>query len=815
MLLGGVELKNPMYSVIKYYEELLEDDIEELINLINQGIIIHLFLRGNFEEELTLNEYDIDTFKEALDNRFLYIYEDEDNITDENFTIAIDGEIFDKVIYRKLCENKKSSFNHSQYDIITAPINTNTIVVSGAGTGKTTTMINRLIYIRKTQEDFNFEQAVLITFTNKASREMKERLISILEAYYRVTKDPIYLEMMEEATRCNISTIHKFAKKLINNYGKYIGINKNVEVRSFRYARQSAITQAINKVFKEEKALYEIIKNYPLYEVESKLLSLWDKIDNFSVDVNSKEYEVCFGKDEGEFSLLLSKVLKYAQEILDSEKDGELEVSDLMKKLANKGLFQDINTKYKLIMVDEFQDSDNIQIEFVTEFCNSTGCDLLVVGDEKQSIYRFRGAEYTAFSKLKELLSNSNKALQEFTMTRNYRTDAELLKEINTIFTNVDKRVKCFSYSEKDHIYSLVNRERKVDIDYINITLKDDKKKFYTSLLENKSDEETIAVLFRTNNDVKDFKEFCDRNSILCRTDAIGGFYRHESVRDFYVMVKSLLEESDLAIEYSLVETPYINKVIDNSVILSGNDKERRDYLSSIIEEMGWNEVRKQISYKNPLVLIDEIISKFKPVRNYYAKTLVEARRNGQEKYKDIAYVKALEYKLNLEHLLYIIKEEFSENTSSLFQIEQFLKIKIATDNTIDVKKLGSKLENKFIQCLTVHKAKGLEYDYVILDRLTNKFISSKAVDVILKSDHKDSFVGYKVKLSDDEFKNDLYSVYLSEEKNEIIGEESRLLYVALTRCKKGLYLNMEEGLAATESANTWKSLVGRVMSYV
>ena len=486
-----------------------------------------------------------------------------------------------------------------------------------------------------------------------------------------------------------------------------------------------------------------------------------------------------------------------------------------MKKLSNKGLFQGIDTKYKLIMVDEFQDSDNIQIEFVTEFCNSTGCDLLVVGDEKQSIYRFRGAEYTAFNKLKELISNSSKALQEFTMTRNYRTDAKLLKEINAIFTNVNKRVKCFSYSEKDHIYSLVNKERSVDIDYINITLKDDRKRFYTSILDNKSEDEAIAVLLRTNNDVKEFKEFCDRNSILCRTDATGGFYRHESVRDFYIMVKSILEESDIATEYSFIETPYINKVIDNNIILKGNEKEKRDYLESILQEKQWNEIRKSVVYKNPLVLIDEIISKYKPVRNYYGKSLVEARKNGQEKYKEIAYVKALEYKLNLEHLLFLIKEEFSENTSSLFQIEQFLRIKIATDNTIDVRKLGNKMENKFIQCLTVHKAKGLEYDYVVLDKLTNRFISSKVVDVILKSDHKNSFVGYKIKLGDDEYKNDLYSLYLNEEKEEIIGEESRLLYVALTRCKKGLYLNMEEGLAATESANTWKSLVGRVMSYV
>ena len=97
-------------------------------------------------------------------------------------------------MYEKISNNKESNFNHHQYDIITSPVNSNIIVISGAGTGKTTTMINRLIYLRKTQDEFSFEQAVLITFTNKSSLEMKERLLITLEKYYKITKNSLYLE---------------------------------------------------------------------------------------------------------------------------------------------------------------------------------------------------------------------------------------------------------------------------------------------------------------------------------------------------------------------------------------------------------------------------------------------------------------------------------------------------------------------------------------------------------------------------------------------------------------------------------------------
>ena len=179
-----------------------------------------------------------------------------------------------------------------------------------------------------------------------------------------------------------------------------------------------------------------------------------------------------------------------------------------------------------------------------------------------------------------------------------------------------------------------------------------------------------------------------------------------------------------------------------------------------------------------------------------------------------LAKIKTLEYKLNLEHLLYLIKENFSDNISSIAALEQFLRLKISTDDSVDTRKPSSFYERDFIQCLTVHKAKGLEYDYVILPKLTNRFITSKAVDVIVRTNKNTVEVGYKVRLGDDEYSNSNYSNYLKDEKSEIIGEEARLLYVAMTRCKKNLYLN-SAGLAATEGINNWKSLIGGARTYV
>lgn len=799
---------NPKYSILIYYDEINDRNVGYITKLLKGGIIIHIFVKKLTDDIVRKTEI----IDQAIKNNLLYIYQVDYKIND-NSLIAVDNKIIDKEIYSEICNDKYSEFNHEQYEIITADENSNYIVISGAGTGKTTTMINRIIYLKKVSENFSFNKIALITFTNKASREMREKLINVLEKYYMVTRNPEYLNMMDEASRIIISTIHGFSKKLINEFGKSINLNKNVKVKSFKYARKKAITESLQYVYENHKDMYDIIKYYPIYEIENKFLNVWEKLDNYSIDVNSDQYSVDFGVDDKGFSKLIEIVIKKAQEIIDSNKDYDIEIVDLMKKLVYKDLFNNAKGKFDLIMVDEFQDSDNIQINFVSNFCYITGSKLLVVGDEKQSIYRFRGAEYTSFYKLKENLKKYNMPVKEFTMVRNYRTNSKLLEEINSIFINIDKRVDKFNYQEKDYIYSLVNKDADSKIDYVSLNedgLEIDK--FYEDLLNNVKENEYVSVLFRSNSDLRDFKKFCDSRSIPCRIDISGSFFRHESVRDFYIMIKALIV-NDNSVKYSFIETPYICKVINKEIILCEESEQISEYLDNILSKSDWDRFKNYVNNKNILELIDLIIEKLKPVRNYYVRELLKAKRT-RENYKKIAYVKTLEYKINLEHLLYIIRDNFADDISSIFAIENFLRLKISTDNTIDVRRPEARYDREFLQCSTVHKAKGLEYDYVVMPKLTNPFIMSKAVDIIVRNDKNKVNIGYKIFIDENEYTNSYYSDYIKDEKTEIIGEESRLLYVAMTRCKRKLYLNAD-GIIATEGQNNWKNLIGGGRGYV
>ena len=96
-------------------------------------------------------------------------------------------------------------------------------------------------------------------------------------------------------------------------------------------------------------------------------------------------------------------------------------------------------------------------------------------------------------------------------------------------FININSRVDRFRYEEKDYIYSLVNAEKESNIRYVSLPKYDlEAANFYDEILKNKESNEYVAVLLRSNSDIKEFKEFCDKNSIPCRVDTSGNFYRHE-----------------------------------------------------------------------------------------------------------------------------------------------------------------------------------------------------------------------------------------------------------------------------------------------
>lgn len=155
-----------------------------------------------------------------------------------------------------------------------------------------------------------------------------------------------------------------------------------------------------------------------------------------------------------------------------------------------------------------------------------------------------------------------------------------------------------------------------------------------------------------------------------------GNFYRHSAVRDFYVVVKSLLVWQDNGVNYSLIESPYIKEFVDKEKVLDSIKEDRKaleSYLEEQLQASGFKSFRENVQEENPLILLQEIVMAQKPWENIIA-----------SKYE------VYEYEANLNHLLFILNDTFREETVSLIELEEFLRIKITTDKLVVAKKACS-----------------------------------------------------------------------------------------------------------------------------
>ena len=167
--------------------------------------------------------------------------------------------------------------------------------------------------------------------------------------------------------------------------------------------------------------------------------------------------------------------------------------------------------------------------------------------------------------------------------------------------------------------------------------------------------------------------EITHRPSIAKESQVAGNFYRHPAVRDFYVVVKSLLVWKDNAVNFSLVQSPFIKELIDREKIIDSIKEDKvalGSYLEKLLEASGFNSFREKSLVENPLILLEEIIETQQPMKN-----------------KKTSKAEAYEYEVNLSHLLFILNERYRDKTVSLIELEEFLRIKITTDKIVEVKK--------------------------------------------------------------------------------------------------------------------------------
>lgn len=782
------------YSCIRFHSEVNDETITVLTNLIKQGTKVYFFTYDPIHLLLE-NEF----LQSAIKKQFLFAYEVYFNRELTNDFDFYDGNV--PLDTLKLLSKYTPLFNMEQFLVEHAPVEENISVSAGAGTGKTTVMINRVIFLKYIHPNISLAELVLITFTNKAALHLREKIVEKLKDYFHFTNNFVFLQWLQELRHMKIGTIHSFAHTILSENQDLLFERTNLPISQFNYRRKKIIEEVIDEFHEEYPEKFNRFKYIEQYRMIQAVEAIIAQINNYSISLAVLETLDFGDSEDGSHELFEYVVRKTLTRLEEYKKKHEyMDVYDLITNLE-KMIVDNPHYRmpYKYIFIDEFQDTDRRQTMFFSYIANHYPLNLFVVGDVKQSIYRFRGADYTAFDQLKSQVTIHN----EFYLQTNYRSDKNLLMTFNELFSTWHSKVRTFKYSEQDYLLPGKEMEfsNEAAIKNVHFTTKIKFIEFIKSL-----EGTDTAILVRSNREVNELAMFCEQKKIFFTAEQDGDFYRSLPVREFYQLIIRFTHPMLWKNRYLLHLSSYGERTIKVGDVLEQFSSERLG-LSGIQEvDLRLSEYENQFNDKGVFEVLHEIIEEINPAKVYAERFLRDRYALYQEDEKNLfeqAEIKFKEYELNLIQLIYLLKKELKNTMPTLFNIEKLLRLKIQTDQTISRKTFDSTGKHR-LSIMTVHKSKGLEFDHIFIPNTKRPFHHFTKSDVIIE----DTLVGYRTFIQKGKvFKNNHYEQLTRLNKEENVGEEARLLYVALTRAKKKVYIDAPQS-SNNHEVRQWGDLI-------
>lgn len=593
-----------------------------------------------------------------------------------------------------------SLLNQSQKEAVTDfehPL----LVLAGAGSGKTRVITSKIAYALK-EKGYNPWQILAVTFTNKAAKEMKERVETMLGG-------PL--------PGLEIRTFHSFGAMLLRKYGTHIGLSssftiyddaESLELLSMCYPEVKKTT--LKPYIKEISRVKDKGLNSDSPAIRASELYLPDFRAYF------KSYESALASSGcADFADLICRV----SELLDGAPD--------VKK--------EINNRYRLILVDEYQDSNGAQFQLLKAIAG-TKTQVVVVGDDDQSIYRFRGAE------LKNILNfpNDYPGTRTIKLEENYRSTKNILRIASSVISHNKERHEKTIFTN--------NPEGSLPTLLVSENAKGEAEIVANRIALDRSWSST-AILYRTNAQSRDFETELTRNRIPYQVIGALRFYEREEVKDVLAVLSYLLNPKDLVSFKRIINKPARGigpTSVDKILSLSSDAYEALNkavdgkFLTKKVAEgaasfLAFSKQALELIDKNEsAVSIMNYIIEGSGLKAHYAAEEDETIKRSR-----------LE---NLSELVNAV-ESLEGGRAGL---TSFLE-NVTLDNTV----IGDRdlRDEEGVKLMTMHTTKGLEFDRVFVTGLEDGLIPGSG---------------------------DLGS--------EDIEEERRIFYVAVTRARKELFLS-------------------------
>lgn len=772
---------------------------------------------------------------------------------DVEFFIIKNGKVSSKELEVLQLADVSSKFNLSQYNIEHCNPQKNVIVRAGAGTGKTFTMISRIAFVCHMRNCSMKEMAnriVMITFTNEAANQMEEKIKQYFNNYYLLTGEKEYLEFINQIEGMQISTIHSYAKKIISKLGIQYGYGNEISVTSADYYKKELIAREVDNYIrnlKNQRIIEEL--QIPVYKINNYIKIIIEKLYNQSVNIaqlDGKNFG--FPIDEKEWNtlhLLFSDLVPLIAKQLDIyyRDNDKVHLNNMMSILHEcvnnqenhvrlSALYSD---SVRFMFVDEFQDTDDVQIEILMEISKRLGYKLFVVGDVKQCIYRFRGAKENAFD---QLGFKGNKEWLLYSLTKNYRTDHSLLDLFHNSFMRMGKNVvggeplliygnnadeessRLVGTCSYNEVLSRDEYYRKVSINSENDRMEAlfseiEKQKAIINDLEIKNKcvlgkkEREIAILVRENWQADLIRSEGKKRGISIVTNTGGDLYVSEPALDMLKLANALLHYD---------ESDYLYEFVTSNFIDSGNIKAQMYNINTNKKNKGW---KKEVAAQNKsLELILNYKFKEKGDQNWTewavfidalrtVPTLQVLRKLYQllkpwENYSKGDTYKEDYYKLNVDLLFEKIIESLNMDSISILAVAEHLSSNMWIKRNVDSRvPEPQNTDDIIVRCVTVHKSKGLEYGSVILPYCSASINVMKKTDINVSVFHDRLVkVGLQIKSDNNKYQNNYFDESL--EKNERMREEARILYVAMTRAIRAFSWIALSG----KSNKCWQNLI-------
>jgi ATP-dependent helicase/nuclease subunit A len=683
--------------------------------------------------------------------------------------------------------------------IIASPQNVS--VVAGAGTGKTTLLVEKMLYLIA-ERKLELSRIVALTFTEKAANEMRLRLSEELKTRASL---PLFKTALEELPKTHIGTIHSFCAHILRLYPVEAGIDPNFQVdegdkfkRIFRDEWAAWLDSQLGTGSPNQGPWSEILRLADLSQLTQiayQFCQHYIPLEPLATDPLGSKLVGCLGpfisvfhqRYLGSGYINFDGLLHYTCKLL-------CEFTDVREELKSA---------FDAILIDEFQDTEPIQSHIIAYLAEQKGRaakelkdirlqqgKLFIVGDPKQSIYGFRGADFEAYDRMWELIRASGG--RQYILSTNFRSHTKIVQTVNLLFNQIirpqpgiqpkytpidairdpilpTQRVELHLAKGQERLSA--DQAREAEAEWIANFLYHNIGGFLIQDQHGVTRPITlsdIAILFRRLTPIWPYLDALKRYNIPYVVEGERLFYTTPEVTDFLNLLKAVLNPCDTLSLVGVLRSPIVG--LNDKEILGLSNSGLLGYMKALPEGhplQGVYEDLRQLHQKASTLPIQQWLDLAFERLNLLE--IAASTYTGEQAVANLKKIRALatelgdELTITFDCFVKLLQERVQ-------QIEEEGESPLS-DETVDA-----------VRIFTIHKAKGLEFPVVILaDMHAEPRYQSKP----LYWDINTARVGVKL----GELKSRDYEVLHEWFKRRQLAEEKRILYVAMTRARETLIM--------------------------